>query len=174
MIAPRPPAPSGFEPQELPGAWLLVWRWRDLGRPTSSRRAWWIVLALVPTVLLALRRAGTPGGLLLIALLVVGFGALAWHLAALDLNRTTLTIDGRTLKVDHRPLWWPGRLEVPLTAIAAFHTVRAARAWRVDAELQDGERIPLVVELPSRAHAEYVAIELTRRLHPELAELSSR
>jgi hypothetical protein len=158
--------PGGLLPHESAGEWGLQWQWRTVGGRRFHRRIVWLAGGCVLFLFVALRRAGTPVGLALTTLGLALAATAAWHLLAVRLNHTRLTVTRQGLRVTHGPLPWPGGRTLEGSTLHALHPTEVDGQWQIEAEHLDAGRTVILEHLPSSAHAQFICQELGRRLLP--------
>jgi hypothetical protein len=115
--------PSGADPYRSPGAsrgtLTITWRWpRAIG-------AAFLVFSLVWWAFLAFWVAMAPGMMKLFVVFHAAAGCVIVYVGlAMLLNQSSVRVDGEVLAVDHRPLWWPGRLQLRVADIDQLFVVQ--------------------------------------------------
>jgi hypothetical protein len=103
-----------------------------------------------------------------IAHLVVGVGLTYTTLAGF-LNRTTLDLDGKTLRVHHRPLPWLGEISMPINNLEQLYCKEergeSSNTYHLNAILKDGRKIDLLSNLDSPDIAFFIEGQIETWLH---------
>jgi|SRR5579871_684436 len=131
---------------------------------------------LVVWYMIAVGAGGGPGGIALwFPILHVGVGLfVAWQALIKLFNRTRIRLDRDRFTVEIGPVPQGGNLAEATVGLLRFEpgqgqprastNRRQAPAWNVFALTEDGRRLELRLELPTDAHASYLAGRLNRVL----------
>ena len=173
--APRGPiaVPPGVQIVESPARLEIVRRWFHwTGVVLAAFSVFW--LGLLAAMYGVMGSAGAPAFVFLFPLLHVAVGvALAYYAAALLLNRTTVEVGHRTLRVRHGPVPWRGVRALPASAIAQVFAREDAHrqkdggtshTYSVHAVTKDGRRVKLLGAVLEPDHALFVEQRIERHL----------
>lgn len=168
--------PDGFTVEDHGRVLIISRRWRS-----GCAIAFFSVFALVWNgfVWSIYWLPGAPVGifnLFLVPFQLVGLG-LAYLVAALFVNSTTITVDNRNVRVKHHPLPFPGSVELGVTDIEQLFVrnrlstsssksgSRSIRVhYSVEAVLRDGKRKPLLRQVSDADTALWLEQVLEERL----------
>jgi hypothetical protein len=126
VVDETPPARADGDPYREAavsrGSLTITWRWQH------AVGIGFLLFALVWWAFLVFWVAFAPGLMKLFATLHGAAGVVIVYVGlAMITNRTTVRVHGDVLEVDHRPLWWPGRLRMGVADIDQLYVVQRLR-----------------------------------------------
>lgn len=124
-----------------------VWNSRKLEEETIP--VWGMMVSLLPALVLGI--------------------AIVWSILALILNKTTIQLEGRRLKIQHRPIPWLWNRDVDTTSFDQLYCVEGdSRRYDLMARCKDGTRLKLVKNLGEVEQA--LALERLLEKHLGIAD----